>query len=309
MDRLNKKSVVFTFIAVTLLFIIILIFLININNRTSTKIQTTNIKVETLNNVVKNLNSTLLPDALRSSSNQAMISLLDYESNTTYVIDVEDYLRQVMNDGNYNSVLQEDMFQDNLDFTLVHTLDEVRNLAERQGAIFNYQPLDFNTLTIRQDDPWNVVVEMSISYSLSDAKNEISWDIQDRVISTRLDVGDYRDPLYLVQPESRKSIYIMKTPYANFNNINDFIDHVYNFYFITNVDAPSFLERLHGQLVPSGTNGIESILSPVLFSNPSDYSNVDHQYFSLIPGQCVQGMPSNFFLESSHLTFYNRISC
>src|SRR3989344_2281197 len=112
MDRLNKKSVVFTFIAVTLLFIIILIFLININNRTSTKIQTTNIKVETLNNVVKNLNSTLLPDALRSSSNQAMISLLDYESNTTYVIDVEDYLRQVMNDGNYNSVLQEDMFQD-----------------------------------------------------------------------------------------------------------------------------------------------------------------------------------------------------
>src|SRR3989344_304475 len=148
MDSINKKSVVFTFISVTLLFIIILIFLININNRTSTKIQTTNVKVETLNSFVRNLNSTLLPDALRSSSNQAMISLLDYESNNTYLANIEDYLRQVTNDGNYNTQLQEDMFQNNLNFTLNSVLNELKNLAENQGAVFNYQPIDFSTFAI-----------------------------------------------------------------------------------------------------------------------------------------------------------------
>ena len=135
---MNKKGVVFTFIAVTLLAVIIIAFLTNINHRNQTKIQTNNVKVETLNSFVKNLNSNYLSNILEVSSHQAMFSLLDYEANNSYVIDIEGYFRQVLNDGKYNSVKQEDMFQNNLDYSLINVLNEIKSLANQQGAIFDY---------------------------------------------------------------------------------------------------------------------------------------------------------------------------
>ena len=313
MDKLNKKAVVFTFITVILLFVLIIAFLVNINNRSNTKIQTANVKVETLNSFVKNLNSSLIPDAIRASANQAMISLFDYESNqSTYIVapdTLEDYFTQTMRDGSYKGVQQDGMYSNGLDFTVGSTLNEIKDLAGQQGAIFTYSSINFGTLTITQEDPWHVKIRLRLSYTLTDVKNEIIWNIVDREIISILNVEDYRDPIYLIQAETKKSINIKKTSYNNFVNINDFNDHVQNIYFRANEDAPNFLERLQGKFIGTSLYGIESVLDPAIYLNGNGYSNVDHLFFTQVPGACVQGMPSNFKLDDSHLNYYDRIRC
>ena len=59
-----KKGVVFTFITVLLLFVIITAFLINLNSRKN-NMQLTQIKIDNSNLFFKNLNSTLIPEAIK----------------------------------------------------------------------------------------------------------------------------------------------------------------------------------------------------------------------------------------------------
>jgi hypothetical protein len=254
---MNKKSVVFTFITVILLSIIIIAFLVNIHNRTQTRTEIINVKVETLNSFVKNLNSSYLPNALRTSSNQVMFSLLDYESNNTYVSDINSYFKDVLKDGYYGSEKQNDMFQNKLDYTLMNTLEEVKLLAEQQGAVFEYLP-NFDSLLIEQKNPWHVLISIEIDYSLKDVKNEFNWQITKRRIYAELNVEDYRDPFYLLETVAGKvSLQIKKTPYISFLNINDFKEHIKKVYFRDNTNAPSFIKRLKGDS-SSDANGIES---------------------------------------------------
>jgi|SRR3989344_644599 len=312
---MNKRAIVFTFIVVILLSIIIVSFLINIDNRIQGKIQTLNVKVETLNGFVKNINTRYLPDALRASSNQAMISILDYGSNeSTYVgDDLENYFIQVLGNGYYNNIKQDDMFQDKLNFTFYTTVNEIKKLAELQGVVFEYTQQDIenalNTLRFEQEDPWHVNVVLELDYKIRDIKDEISWNLQDKEIKAVLDVQNYRDPLYLIEPNPGVSISIKKAPEdIDFSNLQTFNDHIINANFTNNTFSPSFLNRLRGDFALSDF-GIESLLNLVYYENPSGYSNVDYQYFRQVSGLCVEGMPSNFKLDSSHLEFYNRNDC
>ncbi len=307
---MNRKSVVFTFITVILLSIIIIAFLVNINNRTQTSIQTSNVKVETLNNFVKDLNSSYLPDALRASSNQAMLSLIDYESNkSSYISNAERYFRDVILDGYYGTEKQQDIFQNNLNYTLPYALNEVKRLASQQGTIFEYSQFDINNLQVLQEDPWHVKVSLNMNYLLSDAKSGINWTIRNRKIYTLIDIQNYRDPLYLIENKLGVSLMITKTPYTSFFDINMFKDHINKAYFRSNPGAPEFLSRLQGNLDASAYGsayGIESLLDPVYYTNSDLYSNVDYLFFTKIPGKCVDNMPENFRLDDSHLDYYRR---
>jgi hypothetical protein len=309
MGNLNKRAIVFTFIVVVLLSVILIAFLINLNTKVSqNKIQFTNVKVETINSFVKNLNSVYIPDALRISSNQVMISLLDYESNHTYVNGVDDYFRQVLADGNYHNAKQEDMSQNNLNYILPNTLDEIKKLAIRQGIIFNYLPIDYNTLTLTQKDPWRVTVTLKLSYTLNDVNNEIYWTINNKEFSSILKVTDYRDPLHLVEEKPGISLKIANVSHLYaINNFNLFIE---NSNFTVNPSAPSFLNRLEqGKKNIQSENGIESILNPVYYKNTKKASNVDYQYYNNVNGLCVMGMPEDFRLDQAHINYYGKTNC
>lgn len=310
---MNKKSIVFTFITVTLLLIILISFLININNRIESKIQTTNIKVETLNSFVKNLNSTYLPDALRSSSNQVILSLIDYDSNLSVNHNVDNYFKDVILDGYLINLKQENMFQNNLNYTLEYTLNEINKSALQQGVIFQYSKQDINdavnSMIINQEDPWHVKVNMVFSYAVKDVRNEFNWTIKNAKISSLLSVENYRDPLYLLNPElGNIGLKIKKSPYQDFKSIELFEDHVSNEYFYPNSNAPSFLKRLQNDLT-SDSNGIESLLDPIYYVNGDGFSNADYQYLNNVPGFCVEDMNSNFKLDEPHIDYYNRKNC
>lgn len=306
---MNKKAIVFTFIVIILLSIIIISFLININNRTQNKIQTSNIKVETLNGFVRNLNSTYFPDALRSSSNQVIISLLDYDSNqSNYLIepDFTRYIKEVIETGKFNNINQEDMFKGSLSYTLPTTINEIRELGKEQGIVFEFINYDINSLQVTQEDPWHVKVSLIFNYKIKDSKNEYVWDIQNRRIYTLLNVESYRDPLYLIESSFGKiSVNVKKTKITDFSSTINFNDHIDNIYFRNNNQAPSFLKRLKRDLT-ADINGVESLLDPDFYSNIQGYSNADYQFLNNVQGSCVNQMPSNFRLDLSHISYYQR---
>jgi len=303
-----KKGVVFTFIVVILLFIIMIAFLINLKSNTN-NLQLNQVKVDNANSFVRILNSSLIPEVIRTSANQAMFALLDYEfNNKIYVNNVEDYFKQVMNNGKYNGVQQNFMFDNNLDYTLNKTLYEITKLSLENGFTFNYSKADITNIKLTQEDPWNVKVSLNFSYQLIDLKNDTIWNINNNKIYAFLNIENYTDPIYLVNLSKKVKI---KKAFYNFSSIENFDIHVNNSYFIHNPNAPIFLQRLNGDYRTNFSitgNGIESILNTTLENTFN--SSIDYLYFKGISGDCIVGIPNTTLLYNSgnpnYFTTYNR---
>jgi hypothetical protein len=98
--------------------------------------------------------------------------------------------------------------------------------------------------------------------------------------------------------------------------VNDLKDHINNSYYIENPLAPSFLERLEGNLT-GGNNvaGIESIINYLEIENAlgpenvfSSRSVVDYEYFkgsnNPTNNYVSMGLPAWFKLDSDHESTY-----
>ena len=301
---LNKRGIVFTFIAASLLSIIILIFLFNMSNRTQGNIQETNIRVETINNFVKSLSNEYLITALKTSSNQVILSFLDREYRNKNFIDISKFKDSIIK-GYYTPIEADKlnlMFQEGLNYTLPAALEEIKNFGYGSGINFTYK-FNPSSILIIQTEPWNVDVKFIISYEVRDLKGNVNWKIENKEITIKLDVQNYRDPLYLVKADLNNTITRTTVTIWNLDNFKQFVQ---NAQFRENTNAPSFLDRLQGR-TSSNPNGIESLLEPFFFDNPSGFSNADYQYWSSANGECsVDGMNSDFRLDGSHLTYYTQ---
>ena len=297
MDSLNKKAVVFTFITVLLLTVLIINFLVNLNYRdTQSKIQSVNVKVDTINSFVKSLNSSYIPSALRVSSNDVMIDLLNYEDQShQYVSNVDNYFIQ------------------NLPGKIQPALNDIISLAAQQGIVIESIEPQYNTINLYQTDPWQVIIKLKFNYKLRDNNNEAIWDIKDRGMLAILNVDNYRDPLHLVEEDPGFDLKITKILYLSsyFSDLYNFKKFIENANFTNNPSAPSFLNRLQGEKNLRSAYGIESILDPFYYTNEQSSSNVDYQYYSpvLVLGLCVKDMPINFKLDQDHINYYGREIC
>ena len=305
MGSLNKRGIVFTFIAASLLSIIILIFLFNLSNRAQGNIQETNIKIETINNFVKSLSNDYLKTALRTSSNQVILSFLDREDKTDNFIDISNFKDSIMM-GYYTPDVEADklklMFQEDLNFTLPSALEEIKEFGDGIGVNFSYK-FNSNSIVITQTETWNLDVKFIVSYEVNDLKRNVKWKIDNKEINAKLDIQNYRDPLYIVKENVNNTIN--KTTITNWN-LDNFKEFVKAEHFRENPSAPSFLDRLEGT-TDANPNGIESLLDPNYYANPSVFSNVDYQYWTNTHGGCsVDGMDNSFRLETSHLLYYTQ---
>ncbi len=301
---MNKKAVVFTFITVILITLLIASFLVNISNRAQRDIQKTNLKVGALSSFVNSLNNELLQEVLRSSSNQVFLAFLaNIESNNQYIQgDMDVVFPEALMNGYYNNEELKVMFQNNLNYTLGKSLDELKTLAQDHGAVFSYTAINKNNIKVSQEDPWNLNISFVINYNLNDSRNDVSWNIENKKISILLDIENYRDPFYLFEDQLNKTI--TKTNVTTWT-LSEFNMHIVNSLFRNHADAPSFLKRLQGDKT-SDANGIESILDSRIYGN-GEFSNVDFEFWSNKNGECrVTGMPSNFRLTAAHLTYYEQ---
>jgi len=336
---MDKKAIIFTFIVVALLSVVIIAFLINVGNRgAQAKIQDTNIKIETLNSFAKTLNQQLLPQALKASSNRAIIAWLMYldtannESKTlvpltgefiTKTPDLNTNLKNAIIYENYKKIVGPSEITLPLTFmvpapdenyTLTSIFKEIEVLANNSGLIFNYTyPGDY-TYTIEQISPWEINVSMIIQdYWVYDNKKTTFFHFSNMPFSTILNITNYDEPFMLVL--DNRSVTINATGFTS-GPTGDFTDPIkfQAFYrrpeFIAHGDAPTFLKRLQGDPA-SDVNGIETVLDPLYFPNPNRYSNVDYLYWKKDNTNVCSTDVSGIYLDNippnSHLNFYGRV--
>ncbi len=320
---MDKKAVVFTFIAISLLSVILIAFLINVANKNiQTKIQDTTVRVETLNSLAKSLENELIPEALRASSNRVILSwlyYLDHANNDTLNPEFIDPTKVSLNDNLKNALIKESYYKDlnnkvqlsymydNKDksnYTLPAVLNELSILANNSGVIFSYDDPSTYAFAITQTSPWELDVAMTIPYyEVSDAKKNIFWVFKDKQFSAKLNIQNYVEPFILVYYNRSVSINKTKTAVFTAQGFRDFYQRPE---FIAHDDAPNFLSRMQGRFDPS-INGIETVLDPLYYPNPNKYSNVDFQYWNHIIGcGVIEPEFNEIYLNAEHDDFYSR---
>ena len=330
---MNKKAVVFTFIVIALISVILIAFLVNLSNRNiQSKIQDTNIRIETINSFTRTLNDDLIPQAIKSSSNRAILSwltYLDFSNNVTTTLTplTGEFITSSipLNDNLKNAVVFENYDKDplirgdivelkymydangNTNYTLPSILKEIQTLAFNSGLNFTYDDPQNYEYQITQISPWEINVSVKVTnYKISDMKGEVFWNFENKVYYTILNVTNFVDPFMLVL--DNKTININSTGFIP-GSTGTFTDQNFQLFytrpeFIADDDAPSFLKRLQGDS-SSDANGIETVLNPTYFPNTPGYSNVDYLYWTHVDG-CLLVQPADMYLDAAHVSYYNR---
>ena len=185
----------------------------------------------------------------------------------------------------------------------------VQSLSNSVNLFASYS---IKNISVSQDDPWSVKIEVIIDMNLSDKSNLASWN-KTQKISSRIEITGFEDPLYLMNTNGKITNRINKTAYLPFvqgSDISNLTLHVQSSNYIPSPLAPSFLDRLEGKTI-GNEQGIESLVYiPELSAqgiDVEDKSAVDYIYFSSSnpDSKRIQGMPFWFKLDEPHLSVYN----
>ena len=190
------------------------------------------------------------------------------------------------------------------------TFNDIANDLQSIGDKININVNISNPkLNIDQIDPWNLNVTLNINLSVTDSSNLSSWNSPLTVIAT-IPLYYFDDPIYTLNTQGIIAIKINQTTYNPLNN-SVLLDHTTKQYYKASPEAPSFINRLEGNLTINNINGIESLVNIQNLQskgiNTEQKSIVDHIYFSSSnPPFChISGLPSWFNIDNTNLAQYN----
>ena len=304
--NLNKKGFFFTFIAIVVLSIFIVVFSyeteIPYNNFESEKPQ-----IKVVNAFIKDIEEVFLTRVLYSSG---LVVLNALENETEYygkVDNVEIAAESLLLLGEWPSGTYEPIMENH---TLMNWTEKLVGLAWDEFKI--KMNLTFHEVRVRQYSPWFLSIEtdftMLVNYS------ETTYLIGDE-ISINLSVIGRRDPLFIQLDHflNNDSDRIINKVHIEEWNYSSIIEHIDNQTFEFSNRAPSYIMRMENKSEYSTCCGIESFMNSSYVQN---YSYVDHQFFNrtnFCPGQLFNltdvwdaplGKGENFKLDTLHLAQY-----
>jgi hypothetical protein len=302
---INKKGFFFTTIAILVvsLFLISLAISSQIKDRTDTEK-----RIESMDTFVFSLEKDISRQVYISGY-RAILSTESYITGTgKFLNDSESSIKEALINGTISNESMNMMEG----FILKDWESRTTNLGNKVNVYVNYS---INSISVTQEDPWNVLIETNINLSVTDKGNLASWE-KTETIKSKIEVIGFEDPIYLIGTNGPITNKINKTvfqPFANGTDVSNLTAHLTKSYYTESTGAPSFLMRLEGNLNPS-PNGIESLVYIPKLTNQSiqtsDKSLVDYIYFSQAnpTSYRIQGMPSWFKLDDAHITAYNLTS-
>ena len=310
----NKRGIFFTAFVIVILSLFVISFTFFSN---STERKTTQNRVATLNNFVFSVEEDI-PRQLRISAFR-IIFLLEKDIIETglYITDINSAFEEAFFDGTINgktsqeinSIMQGAKFSD-IAFSLQE--DKAKKINANVSLL---SP----SITIIQEDPWNIKFTLTTNIIIKDLSNLAVWN-KTANISAYVSIQGFEDPIYIKSTNGLVTNRIIKSPYNGTfiqgADVSNLYDLAQNSYYINSTDAPSFLDRLQGINSPN-ENGIESLVNLAELSSQSvpiqDKSVVDHIYFSTAnPPSCnilPSGMPSWFKLDGAHFNTYQVAGC
>jgi len=300
---LNKKGIFFTLITITILTLFATTY------STYTLFQDRepiNSRIQTLNNFVASVEQDL-PRQTYISGYRSILLFNKYIVETgTYISDPQASLSELFFNATLNGVPQDIM----TDATFSNLESFLQNNAQKTNANLTLQN---PTITISQDDPWNLKITLTTTLTIWDKGGLATWN-KTSITYSYIPIKNFDDPIYSVNTAGKVLLKINQTPYTNFVAGGDYInltDHFRNSLYKASTSGPSFLMRLEGNL-SSDPNGIESLVNPQTLANAgisAKYKSVvDYIYFSTDnPTKYSVPAVSNLILddEGNHLTIYN----
>lgn len=233
----------------------------------------------------------------------------------------EDYITRTGTYISGDSFFQEAFFNGTVDGSPEAILDganygDLLNSVNTKASSLNLNvTMQDPVLEVLHVSPWFVTFRLTTEFTLKDKQNLASWN-KSSVIEAHVPVQEFEDPLFTIGTLARVSRKINETPYgghfATGSNVANLSDHTQQGYYLATPLAPSFLQRLSGNLTVD-TYGIESLVYiPDLTAeglSTSSKSVVDHIYFSGSNpvDYSISGMPAWFSLDdtNSRLDLYN----
>ncbi len=261
-------------------------------------------RVKTLDSFLKATEADLSRQAYIMGFRAIFIIESAISASGSYSSNVNAQVNEIIQNGTLGGVPQPLMVE--------ATLPEISALANEKASKLNAElTLSQPTIHVFQRDPWHVIVQINTTLILNDKNDKANWTI-DESIEAPLKIDNFEDPLYLVNTNGLVTNKITRTPYENFTqgvDVTNLIAHATNSYYTATSLAPSFMQRLEGNLTPS-EEGIESLVNLQELSSAGvtvqDKSVVDHLYFSSQnpPDYRIQGMQSWFKIDDAHLQLY-----
>lgn len=296
----------FTLIAIALLSLLMIsVTIYSVANER----ENVNKRVESMNKYVFSLEEDLSRKLFISEFRILFLFEKRITENGQYISDVNATFNEAFFEGTIGGYVDEDeeiliqgiLFSD--------IIDDVNEGASKINVKVN---LSNPVLTVSQVDPWNVRITLVVDMLVEDIGKLAKWN-RTATFNADVPINHFSDPIYIINTGGLISPKVNQTPYASFDNsnISNLTNHINNFYYFANPDAPNFLNRLEGNL-SANPNGVESLVNiQELFDNGIsvfDKDVVDHIYFNSSanpPTNLVPGMPTWFKLDDDHYVLYN----
>ena len=299
----NKRGIFLTLVTITILSLFAATY------TTYTLIQdrdSLNNRITTLNNFVISVDQDL-PRQTYISGYRAVFLFNKQIINTgTYISDIDASLNELFFNGSLNGIPQGLM--DEATFSSIENFLSMN--AEKINANLTMQN---PTISISQDDPWNIKITLNTTLIIKDKGGLVSWN-KTSVTSSLIPITNFDDPIYAAETQGRVLNRINQTPYQTFVTGSDYSnlnDHFQNSLYKSSTTAPNFIMRLQGNLGSSPT-GIESLVHPQSLAdvgiNAKYKSVVDYIYFSESdPSKYTVPAVSNLIIDDqdNHLEMYN----
>lgn len=297
MIKTNKKAQIFSLIAIALLFLLFI----------SYEIYSFLYERDTVTTRVKTMNAFLfsieqdLERQLYISGFRTIFLAEDHITRTgEYISNFDILFNEAITDGTIygepSEILQ--------GTTISEIEEDIKEKAKKMNLNLSLYDI---SVSIGQEDPWNIIIYFNATLNLTDQSNLARWN-KKQEIKAAIPIQGFEDPIYLINSNGRVSNRINQTIYETFDSATLLV-HSQKGEYINSSLAPSFIDRLEGNLQPN-PNGIESLVYiPELSSQGIsiyDKSIVDYIYFSSTnpPASQVSGMPSWFKLDAEHLSTY-----
>lgn len=298
----DKRGMFFTLVAIALLSLFLLSYSIY---SISEKREEINKRISSMNDFVFSVEEDLQRKLFISGFRIIFVyegRILESES---YISDVDSTFSEAFFNGTINNQISpdEEILMNGIKF------QDIENSLKEDAQKLNLNLSLLNPeISISQEDPWRVKVRLKTNLVIQDRGNLASWN-REAIIESYIPIENFEDPLYIVNTGGDVPVKINKTIYTTFvegGDVSNLLSHLGNKYYINSTSAPSFLDRLEGNL-SADENGIESLVYlPSLSAAIKDKSAVDYIYFSNDnPSSTgVAGMPAWFKLDDAHKIVY-----
>ncbi len=282
--RHNKKGVFFTFIAILLVMVLMMVF----NPQTETSFDkdfpSLKTRVSKIDNFITEFEAVYLERILQSATYKALISLTYYmDQRDSFLTDLQGDFKEVVLFGTIeggtkiDDITGEDIMKNS---TLLNWTDKIKAIAKDNLNIdMNITVTD---VSINQSTPWLVDVMLSLDYTVS--SETAFWRRENVLIKTKLGTGNLYDPLYYVNTDGVYEKKVVQTNIRlgewNATALKQFIRNDTYFRW-QGTNASSFLMRFTNTFEPSQCCGIESVVNPNNIA-PSDVieSYVDYHFWN-----------------------------